>query len=343
MKPDRTEIKDVQTLRKNSMTIAFAALFSILAIPSSAPGADTVRWDFTQGTLGWRANQQVADLASTEAGLRFRSTGNDPWIEGPPVDLGATRMARVRIRMRSDVDTAGELFYGRQFTAGKSVRFAVYPDGKWHEYELTIGDQLGPRTRFRLDPCTREGQVNVAWIEVEAIEQIGPPPLPMPQRPTENDTTPIRIAAQNVEVVHYGGKWGSFLVLVDGVEMAAGHNAETIGYLDDDGPQWLSMADAEVQTKVQQNERIEVQAVLGDRGGATWHFKRTFRTSKINDAITVETEVAVDKDRKAILVPWLTLLPGLGTYGQNKDQGLFAGLEYLSNEPSSSRADIETS
>jgi len=32
----------------------------------------------------------------------------------------------------------------------------------------------------------------------------------------------------------------------------------------------------------------------------------------------------------------------LGTFGERKDQGLFAGLEYLCDEPSSSTADIET-
>ena len=35
-----------------------------------------------------------------------------------------------------------------------------------------------------------------------------------------------------------------------------------------------------------------------------------------------------------------TLLPGLGSFGTNKAQAVFAGVEYLENEPSSSRADL---
>ena len=50
----------------------------------------------------------------------------------------------------------------------------------------------------------------------------------------------------------------------------------------------------------------------------------------------------MDQDRDVIHLPWLTLFPGLGTFGERKTQGLFAGLEYLEDEPSSSEADITT-
>ncbi len=58
--------------------------------------------------------------------------------------------------------------------------------------------------------------------------------------------------------------------------------------------------------------------------------------------ISVETEFVVDRDREVVHLPWLTLFPGLGTFGEHKTQGLFAGLEYLDDEPSSSEADITT-
>ncbi|MCL5280738.1 MAG: hypothetical protein M1376_12620, partial [Planctomycetes bacterium] len=58
---------------------------------------------------------------------------------------------------------------------------------------------------------------------------------------------------------------------------------------------------------------------------------------------SVETEYLVDKDREVIHLPWLTLFPGLGTFGERKTQGLFAGLGDLDDEPSSSEADITTS
>ncbi len=50
--------------------------------------------------------------------------------------------------------------------------------------------------------------------------------------------------------------------------------------------------------------------------------------------------VTVSRDRLVAYLPLLTLLPGLGSFGTNKTQALFAGVEYLENEPSSSEADV---
>jgi hypothetical protein len=50
--------------------------------------------------------------------------------------------------------------------------------------------------------------------------------------------------------------------------------------------------------------------------------------------------VRVNEDREVVYIPWLTIFPGLGTFGERKYQGLFAGVEYLEDEPSSSEADI---
>jgi hypothetical protein len=56
--------------------------------------------------------------------------------------------------------------------------------------------------------------------------------------------------------------------------------------------------------------------------------------------VMVESRFTADRDRDVIYLPMFTLLSGLGTFGTNKAQGLFSGLEYLENEPSSSEADI---
>ena len=67
---------------------------------------------------------------------------------------------------------------------------------------------------------------------------------------------------------------------------------------------------------------------------------RRFTPGRIDGAIEVESTISVDRDREAVLLPWLTILPGHGAYGRRKHQGLFAGLEYLADEPISSKADL---
>ena len=83
------------------------------------------------------------------------------------MDLPGEGMTRVKVRMRSDAGPGGELFYGRSFQAGRSVRFTVNNDGRWHEYSLMIAEPLGQRTRFRLDPAGGEGHIVVGSIAVE--------------------------------------------------------------------------------------------------------------------------------------------------------------------------------
>jgi len=54
----------------------------------------------------------------------------------------------------------------------------------------------------------------------------------------------------------------------------------------------------------------------------------------------VHTECSVDAPRDVVFPPLLLLLPGHGSFGALKGQALFAGVEYLDNEPSSSTADL---
>ena len=182
------------------------------------------------GLQGWQGNNYTEGLTATAEGLAFRSTGIDPWIEGPAVDLPGEGTVRVRVRMKSEADTGGELFYGRTFQAGHSVRFTVNNDGQWHDYFLVIPERLGPGTRFRLDPATSEGQIVIASIEVEVLAPVQPPQWEKPVRPRKGDAEPVSVTLRGFgRSSTIGQGWGGFVVKVDGQEMAAGYQAEQIG------------------------------------------------------------------------------------------------------------------
>lgn len=320
-----------QTLR----AFVLLGLGAVLASPAS--GKTVAAWDFTKGAQGWQGNNYTADVATTAEGLALRSTGIDPWIESAAVDVPGDGVIRVRVRMKSQADTGGELFYGLAFQAGRSVRFTVNNDGQWHDYRLVIPERLGPGTRFRLDPAAGEGQIVVASIEVETLPAIQPPQWEKPVRPAKGDAEPISIASGNIVVEHYSKTWGGFVVRVDGEEVATGYQAERLGVILDDRPQWLDLSKAEFSY-----DAGSCRATLKDDQGATWQMTRRFKPGPDDGSIAVETEFVVDRDRDVIHLPWLTLFPGLGTFDQRKTQGLFAGLEYLDDEPSSSEADITT-
>jgi len=320
------------------------AVIVVWIVPVPTLGRIVAHWDFSRGLQGWTGNSRVENLSFSQEGLIVKSTGQDPWIEGPAVDLPRDKITRVKIRMRSNADAGAELFYGRTFRAGYSARFTARPDGKWHDYFLVIRDKLGPGTRFRLDPCIAEGEVTIAWIAAEAINEMVVPSLDKPQEPdrTVPGITPIR--SSNLEFKHYGSRWGNFAFSVNGVEMAAGYQSELIGLLFDDNTEWLHLKNAKVKfdNRPESNEFTST-AIIEDSRNGKWKILKSIRPGEHQGTLIVETELEVNKDRDVIHIPWMTIFPGLGTFGQRKDQGLFAGVEYLCDEPSSSEADIETS
>ena len=331
----------VNKLRKSSginfrAAPIFIAATLFLAVP--AFGKIVVEWDFSKGLHGWTGNMRVENLSYSPEGLLVKSTGEDPWIEGPAVDLPGDKIIRVKIRMKSNTDTGAELFYGRVFQAGDSVRFTTRTDGQWHDYSLVIRDKLGPGTRFRLDPCIGAGQVTVARITVETISEIIAPPLEKPEELDRTGAGQNSVKSGGLEFEHYGGSWGNFALKVNGVEMAAGYQSELIGLVFDEQPEWLNLKNANVTF----NNPSTSSADFKDSGGGIWEIRRSVRAAQQQGTLIVEIELKADKDRDIIHIPWLTIFPGLGTFGERKDQGLFAGLEYLCDEPSSSEADIAT-
>ncbi|MDH4238428.1 MAG: hypothetical protein OEW48_02585, partial [Phycisphaerae bacterium] len=57
----------------------------IIMLPAGVCGASVVEWDFSKDTHGWTGNGRVENLRSSAEGLIVKSTGEDPWIEGPAV------------------------------------------------------------------------------------------------------------------------------------------------------------------------------------------------------------------------------------------------------------------
>ena len=321
-----------------------AIFLAASALPTGlARGGTVATWDFTKGRLGWRGNQYTTDLTTSREGLTFRSTGLDPWIEGPPVDLPGTGITRVRVRMKSQADGHGELFYGAAFRAGHSVRFTVDNDGRWHDYTLLIREPLGAGTRFRLDPATGEGSITVASIAVETIPAVTPPPFAPPKPADAGTGEAASVESGNLVLLHHLRGWGDFVVQVDGRPMASGYRNDLIGVILDGQVESLELAEAEFSDAVDpQDDRLTLHATLRDREGTQWRITRRFEAGDQSGTVSVETTIAADRNRQVVHLPWLTLFPGLGTFGRHKTQGLFAGLEYLADEPSSSEADITT-
>jgi len=340
MTPSATDLPRYYHPVYRTIFLAVTPLLLALAVP--AYPAQPIQWDFKKGPLGWKPNTHIKQLTPNSQGITIQSTANDPWIASPPFELPAHDMLRVTITLKSNADRAGRIFYGLTFTAGRSVPFTIHNDNRWHTYTLLIKEPLGPRTRLRLDPCTSPGTVTISSITIEPLTRPTTPPLSKPQPPAPSATPLATIRSGPLQLHHYGNCWANFSIHVTATRMALAHNAEHLGIQLGQTTCWIALKDATFSCRLDSAQRLLCSARFKDPGGATWKLQRCIQSADPPGTILIQTQVQTDKDRQLVYLPWITLLPGLGTFGSQKDQALFAGLEYLADEPSSSTADITT-
>ena len=297
-----------------------------------------VLFDFAQGAQGWTPAHHVANVLATSEGLEFDCVGNDPYIISEPVgDLPLGDRVLLTIRMRSDADSSGEVFFGRAFRASDSVRFTVNADGQWHDYDMLLPAQA-EGARLRIDPASGEGHVALAWIKAIALKPISTEALAAPAAGEFGDGAPT-VRAGNMSVVHSEKHWDQFGVRVDGLQMARSHGRPQLGIVLEGRPVYLDLENANTEVRTQADGTVCAVARLQDSGGAVWQFRRLL-SPRCDGAVAIETEVTVDQQRDVFHLPVVTLLAGVGTFGPSKTQAVLPGVEYLADEPSSSEADV---
>src|SRR6185437_6761188 len=117
-----------------------------------------------------------------------------------------------------------------------------------------------------------------------------------------------------------------------------GWTGPQIGFLFGGAAHWLDLSQAKTRARKQGREII-VRTAARDGEGANWVLTEKFDPTG-SGRIDVESRVSVDQDRSVIFLPMIVLMPGRTSFGSGKQHGLFCGLEYLDDEPSSSRADL---
>jgi hypothetical protein len=121
----------------------------------------------SQPIRGWRPSGHCT-LSIKEGALHVRSTGGDPFLHTSDVP-GAAGPLVLKMRIRSASKGTAQVFWavGRSqpFHRSRSVVFRPKHDGQWHEHELTLPFK-GTLRRFRIDPSTAPGLVEIDWIRL---------------------------------------------------------------------------------------------------------------------------------------------------------------------------------
>ena len=309
------------------------------AWPAAAQDA-VVRFDLTQAArVGeWQATHDVARLRHSAEGMVIEISGPDPYVFGPPTDFPAGQPLWLRLRLRADETGSGQVFFFRdEPSEDASVRFNVR-GGAWEDVRLAL-PPLGPGYRFRFDPPGARGAAVLTALELAPRNVLREPAWPKPAPPALGSDA-LLVRSDDLELSHAPAQLGGFVLRVAGQPMAVGHTRPLIGYTvpGDGRTRWLPLGERARVTAAKERNGLRVRAAATDEDGATWEIEQRFVPSR--GAIDVETRVRVSADRTVVYLPLLTLLPGVGAFGERKRQGLFAGLEYLDDEPGSSEADV---
>jgi hypothetical protein len=300
--------------------------------------ADLPGFDFTQpqDLEGWVAQHDVGPLESTPQGMEVTLRGADPYFAGPPRDYPSDIPLWIEMRLWSEQGGSAQVFYFQtSSTEEASVRFVVR-EKRWEDVRVPL-PALGPRMRLRIDPPGRGGRF--------LMERIGFSPRLTPASPAWQ---PPRVNLKRSESVELEAgilrlrqstrRLGAFEAEVDGVVMAAGYPQAMVGYQTEGLTRWFSLADGRCSVR-RHGEGLQLRWTAEDPDGGLWSWEQWWVVSG-EGAIDQSTRLEVNVDREVVFVPAILMFPGQGSFGTNKHQALFAGVEYLANEPSSSEADV---
>jgi hypothetical protein len=300
------------------------------AVAQPLPGFDFTR---AETVREWGNPHHIAALQPTDAGLEITIDGNDPYFFGPARDYPANTPLWLILRLKSDQAGTGEVFYFRERPEPEdSARFSV-PAGRWTEARVPL-PALGASYRLRIDPPGLGGKVVLAGLRFEKRVR-----LPAPSWPPWTAPGPAtnRALASGVLELFVGTKTPFAIELrAQGQSVAVGHPRPRIGYLHGEEVRWVDLAGGPVEQSPSDGSSVIMTARSRDADGARWTYRQTFRVE--SSAIVTETTVSVNQDRAVVYLPMHMLIAGEKSL--KKGQGLFAGLEYLDDESSSSEADI---
>jgi hypothetical protein len=333
-----------------------------------------LEWTFKTDAAGWRAAHDCV-LSVPGDTLRIQSSGDDPYLFGPPIQIEGPVTARLRLKCAAGGN--GQIFWitagAPNFDEARSQHFHLIHDNRWHDYTVAL-DAEGTIERLRLDPAEGPG-----LIEVESFELIRQTLHPLEIQWVHTDGTKVTVGIRNysAEAIPFAmggrsfklgaGASGEFSQIAEshapfGTQDIAIQSAglppihRVVCIIDSaSSANWASLQSGALVLRAARDgsgARLElggrlvgVLAPLVSREGATPKLKWTGKGNALSwrgEGLTLKLSLQEDAVTATIESDRPCEGPVLRAFGP-LEQGLFAGLEYLAKgEHSSSTLDIET-
>ncbi len=361
--------------------ILFAALSAKAAAQDINPfpravvnTGNVLEWTFKTDAAGWTAAHDCV-LTAAAGVLRIQSSGDDPYLFGPPIQIAGPAAARLRSKCAAGGN--GQIFWATaaapDFNEAHSEHFQLIHDNQWHDYTVTLpaGETI---QRLRLDPAEAPGVIEVESfallrttlhpLEIQSVHTDGPK---VSARLKNYSTDPISFTINGRPFTLGADTNGEFSQIAPGqapfracdiaIQSPGLPPLHRLVYIIDSeaSARWAGLQSGGLVLRAARDgsgARIElggrlvaVLAPLLSRDGATPKLKLTAKRGALlwrGDGVTLALSLDGDAITARIESDRPCEGPVLRAFGPLQ-QGLFAGLEYLApGEHSSSTLDIET-
>jgi hypothetical protein len=159
-----------------------------------------LEWTFPADAAGWAA---AHDCSLTIAGsaLRIQSSGEDPYLIGPPMQVDGPVVAKLRLKCAAGGN--GQIFWSTvaapEFNEPHSAHFHLIHDSQWHDYTVALPAEESIQ-RLRLDPAEAPGV-----IEVESFQLLRQTlhPLEIQSVRTEGANVSVRLKNYATEPISF--------------------------------------------------------------------------------------------------------------------------------------------
>lgn len=140
-----------------------------------------ITWSFASGAEGWEPWNEISGWRVENGSLSFRTTGADPFLGSPVVEIPHDRLGAVEIEMtvRAPTPELGGEFYWQtelmaDFSPALKTDFVIHSDGQAHVYRIEFPPNAGadgdaPIVRLRLDPGDSPARVAIDLIRIECL------------------------------------------------------------------------------------------------------------------------------------------------------------------------------
>ncbi|HEX4121178.1 MAG TPA: hypothetical protein VH619_11215 [Verrucomicrobiae bacterium] len=333
-----------------------------------------VEWTFQDGLSGWRAAND-SSIKSANGIMHVESTGDDPYLIGPPVNVTGPVVAH--FRLKTGIGGNGQVFWGTNaavdFDEARSAHFPLFWDSEWHDYnvELATGETI---RWLRLDPAEAPGLIDISSFAVLRLEK-----HPLEIQSVQTDGANIHVRLKNYvrrslaftmdgrpftldggtteefsETVPGQGPFRTHDIVIESAGLPALHRAVSLVDVST-ASDWVSVVSGDLTVRAAPDgsgARIEldgqlvgVLAPLVSIDGAAPKMKLIHQGRGMvwrGEGVSVNLSLHGDEISMNVASRRACEGPVLRVFGP-LEQGLFPGLEYLAKgEHSSSTLDIET-